>query len=541
MNGGTGKEMRPEGGDERGAGMSEDDAVDQLARIDQAIDEIVARRSAAGQQAGPVPQPRTADEALVTELAALGALDWPADEVGTRVARGVARALAPAGAAVSQAEPEGAAEPEGPAEPREMAEPGVPAGPRHPRRDRASRGRRRWPVFVTPLAAAAAVLAVVAGVLTITSGHSGRTAGPSPGSTAPFASPFRYLGTAEVPGQLDCVTASVCDALIFQQASYPPLAIADRTTDGGLTWQRLATVPNTSIGARTFPTFVIPSCPTATDCFVATVQGLAVTTDGGASWRTEPTPGWPGAVNPYIDSVSCATAEDCVIHVTDSAVVPTGRFFSTTDGGRNWTMATPLPGNALSSIGYLRCDPDGDCIGLGSVLNANSVVQGFQAVSSADNGVTWTLRPPFLQTAQQPVAPDSQLPLSMGDESCGDALHCIVVNGAGIAVTSDGGATWRQVALTGDYLSSDLLVSCATGLDCVLASGPLIATTVNGLTWTPKPAPTAGGSPLVGFVDLSCPSTAGCVAVGVTRQQLDAAGNSSVMQGSVISSLPRSR
>jgi len=83
-----------------------------------------------------------------------------------------------------------------------------------------------------------------------------------------------------------------------------------------------------------------------------------------------------------------------------------------------------------------------------------------------------------------------------------------------------------------------VLVSCATGLDCVLASGPLIATTTDGLTWTSHQVPTAGGAPLVGFVALSCPSTAGCVAVGVTRQQLDGLQHGSVPQGSVISSLP---
>ncbi len=507
--------------------MSEDDAVDRLVQIDQAVDEIVARRSAAGQQAGPVPQPRTADEALVADLAGLGVLDWPADEVGERITRGVAAALAPAGAAVSRAEPEGEAEP------GRMAEPGLPAEPRHPGRDRAGWGRRRWPVFVAPLAAAAAVLAVVAGVLAVTSGP-GATPGASsasPSAAAPFASPFRYLGTADQPGQMDCVTASVCNALIFSQADQPT-ATADRSTDGGLTWHRLATVPNVNVGARTLA-FADPSCPTVTDCFVPTVQGLAVTTDGGASWRTEPTPVAPGAVNPYIDAVSCATAEHCVIHTTDSAVVPTGVFFSTTDGGRSWTMAAPLPGNALSSIGYLHCDPDGDCIGLGPVFNANNILQGFQAVSSADNGISWTLRPPFLGTPAQ-----AHLPYIGSAESCSDALHCIVTFGAGIAVTSNGGLTWQQSALPDDYQGDYLQASCATGLDCVLAAGPLIATTTDGLTWTPQQVPTAGGSPLVAFVDLSCPSTAGCVAVGLTQQQIDAAQNNSVPQGSVISSLP---
>jgi hypothetical protein len=58
----------------------------------------------------------------------------------------------------------------------------------------------------------------------------------------------------------------------------------------------------------------------------------------------------------------------------------------------------------------------------------------------------------------------------------------------------------------------------------------------------PDLGPAAGADggrvPLVGFVAVSCPSTAGCVAVGVTQQQMRAAQNGSVPQGSVISSLP---
>jgi photosystem II stability/assembly factor-like uncharacterized protein len=501
--------------------MSENEAADRLVQIDQAIDEIVARRSGVWQQAGPVPQPWTSDEALVADLARLGPRDWPADEVGERITRGVAAALAPAGAVVSRAGPGGAAEPCG------MAAPRLPAGPGQRRRDH---GRRRWPVVMTPLAAAAAVLAVIALVLAVTSRYGGPAAGVSPASpseAAPFASPFRYLGTAEAPGYLDCVTASVCNALIFSQAAQPT-ATADRTTDGGLTWQRLATVPNVTVGARTFPTFVVPSCPTVTDCFVATVQGLAATTDGGASWRTEPPPAVPGGVNPYINAMSCATAEDCVIHVTAPPIASggfTGTLFSTTDGGRNWTMAAPVPGDALSNVGYLHCDPDGDCIGLSSLENGASVYTGFEAISSADNGLTWTVRPPVLQ------------PPALGSAvSCGDALHCVLVNSPGIAVTSDGGLTWQQTDLPDGYRSTDVLVSCATGLDCVLAAGPLIATTTDGLTWTPQRVPTAAGSPLIGFVALSCPSTAGCVVVGVTQQQ--EATQNAPEPGSVISSLP---
>src|SRR5712664_1876203 len=62
--------------------------------VDRMIDEMLARRSAArpgGSGSGHVRSPLTADEALVSELAGLGAVDWPADDAGDRIARSVAK------------------------------------------------------------------------------------------------------------------------------------------------------------------------------------------------------------------------------------------------------------------------------------------------------------------------------------------------------------------------------------------------------------------------------------------------------------------
>ena len=63
----------------------------RVPQVDKMIDDIVARHQAMGPPAPGSVTLETTDEALVAELAALSAIDWPADEIGDRIARSVAR------------------------------------------------------------------------------------------------------------------------------------------------------------------------------------------------------------------------------------------------------------------------------------------------------------------------------------------------------------------------------------------------------------------------------------------------------------------
>jgi len=385
---------------------------------------------------------------------------------------------------------------------------------------RTAQARPGWARALVPLAAAAAVLAVIAGVVAVSGGPHGRTAGTSVrGSMSPASSPgFRVTGTGPQTYHIECATGSVCYATV-DGGLYS--GTVKRTADGGATWRPVAALPD-HLSFEIDGGF--PSCQTTEVCAGWAGPGplqLAVTANGGASWQIEPLPVPPGYAHAAIDEVSCATADQCVVHLS---LDHSGTFLSTVNGGATWAAARAVPSGAPNSLWVLRCDPDGRCIGLeptGTNQNGELV-----AMRSADNGRTWAV--------SSPVRTPSADLMSM---SCGDALHCLVAgDGGAMMTTSDGGVTWRENAAPRAWPDTATAVSCATSLDCYIALAdadatpagyhhPVVeATHDGGRTWTALSLPAAGGSPLAVVYPLSCPSAAGCIGVGATAQQLAGSG-----------------
>jgi hypothetical protein len=414
------------------------------------------------------------------------------------------------------------------------ADPGRP----RPGRDGPRRGGGLRPRVLIPLAAAASVVAVVAMSLAIAAGpHRQATAGSSPtppaSATTPAGAPpgaFRYVGTGPLINGIECVTASVCYAWDMGVQGQPP----ERTSDGGVTWRPVAL----SRGQGRAPLQgvllqqVTPSCPTPEVC-VAWAGGLklAVTTDGGGSWKIESLPRPAGVSGASVDQVSCATAEWCVVHVADAGQ---GTFLVTTDGGRTWDGSARLPAGAPRDLWLLRCDPGGRCIG--TFYTGTNKRGGLAILRSTDGGHSWTL-------GSTPSPPSG--PFMM---SCGDASYCMFIGDNGVTMTtSDGGIAWRDNADPRPYPYVVTSVSCPAAGVCYLAlaavtgggySRPVIeATHDGGLTWTPLKLPAAGGSPLA-VVDLvSCATPAGCIGIAATVQEQS--GNR-LNQRTVISTLPAS-
>ena len=359
----------------------------------------------------------------------------------------------------------------------------------------------------------------------------GRTEPPAASSrmrlVASVSSPFRSSGTGPQADSLDCVTASVCyvwDAGSEAQAAY-------RTSDGGATWRPLAALPgNHSLaGQNAGP----PSCPTAEMCAgMAGGMTLAVTTDGGAHWRLESLPAPPGK-DASIGEVSCATALRCVVQAA-------GTFLSTVNGGRTWAEAGRVPKGA-PGLWYLRCDPDGRCIGLAPTGTNTNL--GIVSMTSADNGRTWVV-------SGSHHAPASELFMV----SCGDALHCMLLSDHGTTMTtSDGGVTWQgTTAVSTSREATPLTVSCAAALDCFVpvsdfsatapgATAPggyedatIEATHDGGANWSTIALPEMDGTPLAEVYPLSCPGPAGCIAVAATPRQANGVDG----QREIISSFP---
>jgi photosystem II stability/assembly factor-like uncharacterized protein len=251
---------------------------------------------------------------------------------------------------------------------------------------------------------------------------------------------------------------------------------------------------------------------------------VAVTTDGGTAWSIDPVRAPSGLSGARIDQIDCATAQACVVHISNGAqgLPGAGTFVSTTDGGATWSAASVVPPAASSALWTLRCDPDGECIGLAPVGSVQSpATEGIDALRSTDDGRTW-------------VATSAHLAVGAGIllMSCGDALHCLAaypVAGGGtitLATTADGGATWRVTTAPASWPDIAISVSCATGLDCFVSAAnyakgayddPVIeATHDGGNSWTSLALPTVGASQLALVYPLDCPVAAGCIGVGAT-------------------------
>jgi hypothetical protein len=320
------------------------------------------------------------------------------------------------------------------------------------------------------------------------------------------------------PDYLDCRTTLVCYAW-FTQLARSGLAVAsERTSDAGASWQEIANPP----AGEVFNSSVKPSCPTTITCVAVTERDtLALTSDGGASWRLDPLPAAAASAG-WIDQVDCATALECVVHI--SGGLTGGTFLSTTNGGRAWTAATHIPGGAPGSLQLLRCDPSGQCIGAVSAALGTAYVPGhgppLKIMRSRDHGLTWSASVINNVPPESGSVPGFKM-------SCGDALHCVYAAGSGIAITSDGGLTWQQLTHPPSWQDRIITsVNCSQGLDCSVALAPLLAsqvpvieTTSDGTTWTARPLPSSPDDPLQYVTVLSCPAPDGCVGLASTLSQ----------------------
>jgi photosystem II stability/assembly factor-like uncharacterized protein len=392
---------------------------------------------------------------------------------------------------------------------------------------------RRWRRALAPLAAAAAVIAVIAvavGAVVVTSGSPARQAagaapsasaapGISPTASPGAPSPYRVAGSVTMkPSYLDCITESVCYAWFTQLDSSGFAKPSERTSNGGVTWQELASLPD----GQVLNDMVEPSCPAAKTCVAVTQRdALAITSDGGASWRLDSLPAAADSEG-WVDQVSCATERECVVHI--SGGLTRGAFLSTTNGGLSWTAATRLPSGAPGSLNLLRCDRSGRCIGAVSAGQGTAYVPGngpgVVVMHSADHGLTWSVS----DTDNVPPKSSSVPGFLM---SCGDALHCLYAGGSGVAITSDGGVTWQQPATAAAWRGWTITsVSCPEGLDCSVALAPSLAsqlpviqTTSDGTTWTAQALPSPGDDALQYVTLLSCPTAGGCAGLASTLSQ----------------------
>ncbi len=247
------------------------------------------------------------------------------------------------------------------------------------------------------------------------------------------------------------------------------------TSDGGGSWLMEATGSNQLL-------FGV-DCVTDLSCWTSGENGtILATADGGHTWRSE-----TSGTTQFLYAISCPTTSTCW------AAGDQGTVVTTADGGQTWSAQST--GIDLTFFG-LDCPTTSACIG---VDNAGIEV-------TTDGGQIW-------------AAPSVGIPEGFFGVSCATSLECWVVgSGGSIAVTSDGGSTWRvqqdadaNTALNFQYNDALWAISCPTATDCVTVGGGVSfeATTDGGSTWTTSTVPAADL-----YFGLSCPAPSTCIATG---------------------------
>jgi photosystem II stability/assembly factor-like uncharacterized protein len=124
------------------------------------------------------------------------------------------------------------------------------------------------------------------------------------------------------------------------------------------------------------------ACPDSGHCWVTAVQGIAESTDGGATWRLRPLP--KSVPTPGIFGLACTSDDTCYAGGTEAVGQSFGSRGSnggsamlliTHDGGASWQRVTfPVPASipagmpidSFMSLGSIQCPVAGTCYALGA-------------------------------------------------------------------------------------------------------------------------------------------------------------------------------
>lgn len=345
------------------------------------------------------------------------------------------------------------------------------------------------------------------------------------------------------PGYLTCPTAQTCYVEGDNSSSASGPADLDSfyvSDDGGATWSVLPLPSGISFTSAL-------SCGSAVSCAAGALYHgqpvLVSTVDGGHSWTIDPLPAGDG----QIFKLSCPSAGTCdglasangkTIAPGFSGLMASVRVLGTTDDGRHFTAVRFPPRHSLQDI---SCPTTSYCVAVGvydeSVLSPSAHLNGFVMISR-DGGASW--RWGTLPTGLSP-GPFPQV-------SCPNTTHCWMIGYVHdvaysvMASSSDGGATWTEHHLPATIPDPQLIsFACPTAAICYAAGGDAIpqhigntynggsavvaVTQDGGRTWRrvsfPVPARVPGGMQGDSFLSIGgiqCARAGSCVALGVSDQ-----------------------
>jgi hypothetical protein len=288
------------------------------------------------------------------------------------------------------------------------------------------------------------------------------------------------------------------------------------------------------------------SCTKATIC--TAVGGYAGHDNGytlaerwnGRSWAIQPTANTTSHANALL-SVSCATSNACTavgIHglLAQGPTVSALTFAERWNGTRWAIQPTVDPADVLtcetergcySVLDSVACPSTNECTAVGSYVDSSGVEF---PLAEHWNGSSWVIQ----ATPEQPQNPSFGGGGGLVAVSCPKSDDCTAVGSyldevaASTQVLMEhwNGSTWAVQAgprIPGTVVAVLSAVSCVKAADCSAVGAVFNATSGaertlaehwNGSTWAIQPTPNSKGVPQSSLLDVSCPKTAACTAVG---------------------------
>lgn len=261
-------------------------------------------------------------------------------------------------------------------------------------------------------------------------------------------------------------------------------------------------------------------CPTTTSCIAvgstADRKKAVIERWDGSSWTTLSYPVPPNTTVSSLASVSCASATFCMavgeITIRNTADFVTAPLIERWNGS-TWSQVTPAAtsGTNADLLNSVSCTTATFCLAID--IEAD--------LAERWNGTSW------IQTASPNVVGGN---LGLAEVSCVSGTMCFVV-GAG-TVDPNGpvalrwnGNTW-SVTPTASIPNAGVFigVKCLSGTNCYAVGDSASATLIehwDGVNWSLMPSPNPTGSVNGQLLDVACPTTTTCHAVGVFTRRTD--------------------